>query len=973
MKMNLVAPIWAVVLLAGTLSAAPAGANLPLTAKWIWQAQPDYHVYNQTIIARKVVTLKPVARATMRITADSYYRLIINDAWVNDGPCRSWPEHYQYDVLDVTSYLREGPNEIRVIARYYGVGDFHKVPQQAGLLAQLDVTSANGKTATLITDRSWDIAEARAWVRNTPKVSIQMEPAELYDARLEGPLKFTKARELFAANAGPWKDLNPRDVALLTKQPVPMKSFGGAKVVRCDALNFCLPAARLVNPGVVEANHNASCAAGMATVLETETGCTVNLQLENFKVSVDGQPLPKGPLQLAPGKHLVLAFVRNVTGHDKEKSLRFRDPKGFKLVNPVQAGYENPWCFIRFKEYAFATNDLVWHLFVREDPRISGIMDEYNQKSDAWLKSVKTREDLLASLGPRCELMPSDTMFVRDWMWQFYNRQEVGDATALVEHPAALMHNTPTPTTIRPSPDGDVELMYDLGEQNCGYYLFDLVAPAGVIVDIAGVEYLAPDGRIQHSWGNRNSLRYITKQGVNRFTSLKRRSGRYLFVTFRNLTAPVQMRGFQLIESTYPLNYLGSFSCSDARLDNIWAISTRTLKLCMEDTFTDCPLYEQTHWVGDARNESLLAYPVFDSRDIGRRCIRLTAQSLERYPFAGCQTPSGWDVLIPAWSFLWGISTWDYYWYTGDTEFLRQVYPDVIRNLKGAEKFVNEQGLFSGPFWNFFDWTPIDANHKTVTHNSMLMIGAIDAALRDAAVLNDTTHVAWLKGLRGRLAQGVNRLWDNQKQAYVDSVHADGKLSGSTSQHTSFLSLLYDIAEPAQAEAVRRNLTAPPEKMVRVGSPFAMLYLYETLEKLGQEDRIVQEIYTNYLPMLEAGATTVWESFPSGTTGSGGWPTRSHCHAWSSAPSYFLNRIVLGVKPVAPAASKVQISPRLSGLTWARGTVATVHGVISVSWKLKDPNTVEITCAAPKAIAIEFVKNSSLDGKTVVFNGRQMQ
>ena len=96
----------------------------------------------------------------------------------------------------------------------------------------------------------------------------------------------------------------------------------------------------------------------------------------------------------------------------------------------------------------------------------------------------------------------------------------------------------------------------------------------------------------------------------------------------------------------------------------------------------------------------------------------------------------------------------------------------------------------------------------------------------------------------------------------------------------------------------------------------------------------MQEIYRNYLPMLEAGATTVWESFASGTTGSGGFPTRSHCHAWSSAPSYYLNRIILGIKPTAAGAGPVQISPHLAGLSWARGTVATVGGPIAVSWKL---------------------------------------
>ena len=83
-------------------------------------------------------------------------------------------------------------------------------------------------------------------------------------------------------------------------------------------------------------------------------------------------------------------------------------------------------------------------------------------------------------------------------------------------------------------------------EQSCGYYDFDLQAEAGVEVDIYGVEYIDAQGKIQHTEGNRNGLRYVTRAGVNRFTSLKRRSGRYLFITLRHQHAPVRIRKFQL-------------------------------------------------------------------------------------------------------------------------------------------------------------------------------------------------------------------------------------------------------------------------------------------------------------------------------------------------------------------------------------------------------------------------------------------
>ena len=172
--------IWTICLAAAIavdLSAATAGNTVPLTAKWIWRDQADANPYNQMIVARKRVSLERVRAATMAITADTWYRLLINGQWVNDGPCRAWPEHFQYDVLDVTSYLQPGVNEIQVIARYFGVGDFHHVPQRTGLLAQLDVTHLDGQRRSIPTDSTWEIAASAVLVANVPKACIQKAPA----------------------------------------------------------------------------------------------------------------------------------------------------------------------------------------------------------------------------------------------------------------------------------------------------------------------------------------------------------------------------------------------------------------------------------------------------------------------------------------------------------------------------------------------------------------------------------------------------------------------------------------------------------------------------------------------------------------------------------------------------------------------------------------------------------------------------
>ena len=135
----------------------PAEPDTPLTAKWIWAPRSDsvtpaYHEYNETICLSRQFSVGEFTQAIFRISADSWYRLKVNDVWVADGPSRAWPEHYQYDVLDVSSYLKpNSQNLISITAKYFGIGTFHTLPQQAGVLGQLDL---DGKTV-LKTDGSW--------------------------------------------------------------------------------------------------------------------------------------------------------------------------------------------------------------------------------------------------------------------------------------------------------------------------------------------------------------------------------------------------------------------------------------------------------------------------------------------------------------------------------------------------------------------------------------------------------------------------------------------------------------------------------------------------------------------------------------------------------------------------------------------------------------------------------------------------
>ncbi len=942
-----------------------------IEAKWIWHSQKNYKPYNQTVKAVKVFKLSEVKRAEVMITADSFYRLFINGQWVNDGPARSWPQHFQVDRIDVTNYLQNGENIIEVIARFDGVGSFRIVPTRAGLLVQLNAELKNGTSKRIVSDKTWDVAVDNRWVSNVPKMSAQRGPAELYDS-LESPKpRFRKAAELDKANQGPVKGLQFRQTALLTKDPFPLKSFMAANLVKnSPSINFCVCLPKLVTPGLMEAQMHNHYPFAMATVIKVSKKCSLKIisetwRTDHFKVSIDGKTGKNGVFTLNPGTHILVAAVRCTFMHDKDVSLRLVDPPKMKMENPIDPGHENPWCCIPYDEYAFSMPDIVWTEWFENHPEQKQKRDKYLSQTDSMLREVKDKNSFKKLLGSRAKLISSEKMFVRDDFWRFKNREVLGNARENVQNPAGLIYDNPHLTAVKPDSNGDIELVYDLGEQNCGYWSFEAAAAEGTIFDIYGVEYINSKGEIQHTTEIRNGFRYIAKEGLNRFTSMIRRSARYIFITIRNQQSEVKFRSFKLIESTYPVDYTGSFTCSDETLNRIWDISARTLKLCMEDTFVDCPGYEQTLWTGDARNEALFAYYVFGGVDVAQNSLRLGAESLDRLPLVGCQVPSCWDTVIPAWSFLWNIAVWENYFYSGDLKFLKSMWKDMLKNLKRAERYINSDGLFSVNMWNLFDWADIDHDRDTVLHNSMFFVGAIDATLKCADVLKKKDKKPWLSELKTGLVKAINKTWDTGRRSYPDSIYNDGTASRSICRHTSFLSILYEIIPRKHYKDAYRNTMTPRSSMIPVGSPFALLYLYEAMEKLAGEEAIIKDIYNNYRPMLEDGATTTWEVFAdSPVSPPGDFPSRSHCHAWSAAPAYFLNRIILGLKQTKTAAKEFELSPLLCGLENASGSIATIEGPVTVKWQVQGKQ-LEIKYSAPKGVKVNFRRNPSHKGLKV--------
>ncbi|MGB3327746.1 MAG: family 78 glycoside hydrolase catalytic domain, partial [Thermomicrobiales bacterium] len=530
-------------------------------------------------------------------------------------------------------------------------------------------------------------------------------------------------------------------------------------------------------------------------------------------------------------------------------------------------------------------------------------------------------------------------------------------------------HVLPVPTELRAIASGnaafvpfrtgfDTELVLDLGREFSGFIGFDLDAPAGTVVDVYGFEYLDPiSGHREDSVGMENAFRYTTRAGRQTYQSPSRRGMRYVQVTIRQpersvAPEPVILHDVQVIESHFPVSRVGTFRSSDARLDEIWEMSRRTVIACMEDTYVDCPGYEQVFWVGDSYSSARFSAYLFGAEELTRRCLRLVPQSAPQTPLYGSNIPSGWDSVIPNFTFFWTMAVEEHCFRTGDSDFALELWPKVQSALAAFTSHLNADDLLEITAWNLLDWAPIDQpNSGVVAHQNCLMVMALEAAGRLATMVNRGDDAVPLLDTAARLRHAIDtHLWSEDAQAYIDSIHADGTRSTTISVQTQMFALLAGVPEGARRERIEAVLVDPPAAWVQIGSPWMSIFLYDALADRGHTATALADARRNYGFMLDRGATTCWEMFPSSNSVSQrGVLSRSHCHAWSAAPAAFFPARLLGIRPLAPGWSKVLVAPEPCGLTWAEGSAPHPEaGSVDVRWSVGDDGTMDLRIRVPK-------------------------
>lgn len=956
---------------------AERNAKVDWQATWVWndgEASPR----NEWWCFRKTVDVpeKGWDRARLAITADSRYVLYVNGELVGRGPVRSWPFEQSYDLHEIGHLLNRGePNTIAVLVLHFGVSTFYYIRGRGGLLAQLDLMRGGSVARTVGTDSSWKTTRHLGQDPSSPRMAPQQAFSERIDARAWDDAWLVGGYDdsgwegvaiIGPTGTAPWEKLIPRDIPPLTEEvvyPSRVESLRQVKPVRWAA-------AVDVRSQMVRGSANHSSRVGftgcIATVVRVSEksdsvvrlyssatrnvrACAVNGNVYEWETLKGADPQRYLEVKFEAGDNWLVVDVSAAYDHGHEIRIGIDSDTPFEVVSPLLNGEENS-PFVAVGPFSTVTYGL-------EDPVYSALPTARNLDSAECLaaREIASNEELASFekwVRPVSKRLVCEEDVFAKCLWN--------DERAAHPVPYALQNMVianPASAEVPLYPDGDTELVIDFGRELSGYLSFDVEASEGTVLDLYGFEYMQ-DGQRQDTFGLDNTLRYVCRQGRQSYTSPVRRGLRYLMVTVRNADAQVHIYGLQLRQSNYPVAEVGEFRCSDPLLNDIWQISRHTTRLCMEDTFVDCPAYEQTFWVGDSRNEALINYYVFGADEIVKRCLRLVPGSKVQTPLYTSQVPSGWSNVIPNWTFFWVQACTEYYHRTGDPAFMREIWPHVRYTLDHYLERLDDRGLLHLRAWNFLDWAPMDQPADgAVTHQNLFLMRALCAAAELAAFAGEASAGASYKEAEDNLRQAINHhLWSEERQAYMDCIHDDGRASTTFSMQTQVVAYLCDAAVKERQDCVERYLLNPPQDFVQIGTPFMSFFYYEALAKAGWFNRIIEDMREKYGWMVARGATTCWEEYPGLSehhSRAEQFPTRSHCHAWSAAPGHFLGAHVLGIRGSEPGWKEVLVEPQPCGLRWAHGAVPLPDtGRVEVAWTLEEDKTMKIKVRAPRELKV---------------------
>ena len=441
------------------------------------------------------------------------------------------------------------------------------------------------------------------------------------------------------------------------------------------------------------------------------------------------------------------------------------------------------------------------------------------------------------------------------------------------------------------------------------------------------------------------------------FEPLHWRAFRYIGLQITVGAEPLALRAVQQRFTAYPYRVAASFQCSDPALEKIWHVGLHTMRMCSHETFEDCPHYEQMQYAGDTMITSKLALLTTGDHRLSRQALYHFDWSRLSDGLTQSRFPSRLVQIIPAWSIHWITCIRDYYLCTGDRATVTDLLPGVRAVLDWYRRHTDADGLPAKlPFWNITDWCPWwprgvvpGADDGATCIHAAQYINALDEAawmIRQLGLVSEAEALSSEAGSLRRQAHA--RFWSESEGLYFDRPGGP-----EISQYGNAWAIVAGLPGERERGIIMRRF--PHDAKLAPGSFFWWHIGFKALSQCGRYDDMPKYLGPWHESIGYGLSCFVEENSY--------W--RSLCHAWSAHPVLEFQQKILGVTPTEPGFARITLQPHRCGLTHAKGSVCTPHGLIEVAWRMESGAFV-LNATVPAPIRVSTIMP---DGSKREFSG----
>lgn len=485
----------------------------------------------------------------------------------------------------------------------------------------------------------------------------------------------------------------------------------------------------------------------------------------------------------------------------------------------------------------------------------------------------------------------------------------------------------------------DSGMLYDFGKESFGYLKFKNVKGNGTLYIYYGESREEAMDKEHCETLDRISV----NDGEDTVEIKESKAFRYVLieaegVIYEELTADYEY-------SPYDKERSGSFKCNDELINKIWEVGAYTMDLTTREFFVDGIKRDRWTWSGDAIQSYLMNYYLrFDNE-----CVKRTIRQLR-----GKDPVTAHINTIMDYTFYWFKSIHDYYTYTGDISFVREIYPRMQTMMQYVLGRTNAEGMAEGQpdDWIFVDWVDFPMHKRgTLCFEQILLCKSLETMKLCATILKDnplanppqgsmtTEEYAADAGKYTMLEDELRKklkptFWDNSRNAFMHAIE-DGVMNTQITKFPNMFAIIYGYLAEDERQTVMNSVMLNPD-IEPITTPYMRFYELEAMCMMGLQAQVINEIRSYWGGMIKEGATSFWEKYNPEDKGVQhltmyGRPYgKSLCHAWGASPIYLLGKYYLGVSPTKPGYEEYEIRPVLGDLEWMEGTVPTPFGKISI-------------------------------------------